>query len=243
MSLYIGDVTHHRLRPVRHALRYRLFMLLLDLDEAPKLRLFRAGLVSFRQRDHGDGTPCGLRAWVDRHLAEAGLPTGGALRVLCMPRVLGMAFNPLSVFFCHAPDGTLAALLYEVNNTFGERHSYLMRVREDAPVISHCCDKRFHVSPFMDMDLRYRFRVIRPAGKLGVFISVSDSAGAVLAAGFTAREQPLTDATLARAVLAMPLLGARVVAGIHWEAAKLWLKGLTLRPAASRPAGTVTIAP
>jgi DUF1365 family protein len=247
-ALYHGVVTHHRRREVAHALRYRIFLLALDLDEVPslarRLRWFgfdQRALLSFWQRDHGDGTKRGLRAWIDVQLAAAGLTGGGPVTVLCMPRVFGHAFNPLTLFFCHAPDGILQAILYEVNNTFGQRHAYLLPVHGDAAQIRQSCGKMFHVSPFMDMDVSYQFRVSLPAGRIGVFITASDNAGVVLAAGFTGRRQALTDAALLRAVFGMPLQGAKVVFGIHWEAMKLWVKGMKLRPAPPRPGTSVTI--
>ncbi len=247
-ALYHGTVTHHRIRPVAHALRYRIFLLLLDLDEAAslgrRLRWFgfdRPGFASFWQKDHGAGTAAGLRGWIDAQLTKAGLPASGAVRVLCMPRVLGHAFNPLTVFFSHAPGGTLQALIYEVNNTFGQRHAYVLPVHGSEAPIRHECAKMFHVSPFMAMDLRYQFRVAAPGERCAVFITASDKDGPVLSAAFTGRRQALTDTALARAVLRMPLLGAKVLVGIHWEALKLWLKGLKLRPAPPRPAETVTI--
>jgi DUF1365 family protein len=247
-ALYHGVVTHHRRRQVVHALRYRIFLLALDLDEAPsltrRLRWFafdQRGLLTFWQRDHGDGTPRGLRPWIDAQLAAAGLHGGGPVTVLSMPRVLGHAFNPLTLYFCHARDGALQAMLYEVNNTFGQRHSYLLPVHGDVTQLSQSCGKAFHVSPFMDMDLSYQFRVSLPGERIGVFITASDEAGVVLAAGFTGRRQALSDASLLRAVLGMPLQGAKVVLGIHWEAMKLWVKGLKLRPAPPSPAASVTI--
>lgn len=244
-ALYTGLVTHRRARPVAHSLRYRVFMLLLDLDEAAglarRLRLFRAGLLCFRQRDHGDGSKTGLRAWVERHLHEAGLETGGAIRVLCMPRVLGFAFNPLTVFFCYAASGAVHAVIYEVNNTFGQRHAYLLPVDGRQDLITQECAKDFHVSPFMDMGLRYRFRICPPAEDVSIGVQVLDSAGVVLAASFTGERQALTDRAIFRAVLAMPVQGAKVLGGIHWEAAKLWMKGLTLRPAPPPPASAISI--
>jgi DUF1365 family protein len=197
--------------------------------------------MSFHQRDHGGGTRDGLRAWVEQHLAQAGLPPGGRIQVLCMPRVLGHAFNPISVYFCHAPDGALQAMLYEVNNTFGQRHSYLLPVHPGQGPLTQECAKEFHVSPFMDMDLRYRFRVLPPAARVGVFITASDQTGTMLTATFAGPRQCLTDAALARVALRVPFLGLQTVAGIHWEAAKLWFKGLKLRPATRQPAVAVTI--
>ena len=240
---------HQRLRPRRHRLSYRLYMLLLDLDEidacASRLRLFsrgRANLFSFRDADHGAGTAEPLRAQVERHLADAGLESdGGPIRLLAMPRVLGFAFNPLSVYFCYRRDGALTAILYEVNNTFGQRHSYLLPVTQGAgPVIRQTIAKRFHVSPFMGMDLDYAFRVVPPASALGIAITAKDGDGAVITAVLTARRHELTDAALLRAFLAMPFVTLKVVAGIGWEAALLWLKGVPLRSRPAPPAEPVT---
>ena len=163
-GLYAGVVGHTRLRPRRHALRYRIFMLLLDLDELDRLeadhRLFkvnRPGLLSFHECDHADGGPGGLKAKIAAQLADAGLPGGGPIRLLCMPRVLGFVFNPVSVFFCYRADGAIAAILYEVNNTFGQRHSYLFPARDERLIV-HDCRKEFYVSPFMAMNMRYQFQ-------------------------------------------------------------------------------------
>ena len=249
-ACYSGVVRHARVRPRLHRLRYDIFNLLLDLDELPalsrRLRLFgfdRAALLSFYQRDHGGGTETGLRAWVDQHLRDARLPVGGAVRLLCMPRVLGHSFNPLSVYFCHDPAGALRAILYQVNNTFGQRHSYLIPVSGDgAPGPVHqTCRKEFYVSPFMDMDLRYRFAVEAPGARVGITIIVSDADGPLLTAAFHGERQALTDRVLLRQVLRMPLLGLKVVAGIHWEALKIWCKGISLRPRPAAPSSPVTI--
>lgn len=244
---------HRRLRPVPHLLRYRVFWLLVDLDELPqlsrRLRLFsldRFNLFSLHARDHGDGQ--GLRAYAERHLRAAGLSAGGPIHLLTMPRILGYAFNPLSVYFCHRPDGVLQAMLYEVNNTFGERHGYLVEVRDrDAAggrVVQHC-GKGFHVSPFLDIDMRYRFDVEPPASDrpgLRIAITASDGDGPVLIARMEAARRPLTSRTLVLAFLAFPLLTLKVVAAIHWEALLLWLKGVQVRPHPGVPAAEVTIA-
>ncbi|MDE2303008.1 MAG: DUF1365 family protein [Sphingomonadales bacterium] len=250
-ALYAGQVMHQRLRPRRHRLAYRLFMLLLDLDEidalAARLRLFARGrfaLFSFHDRDHGAGTAEPLRAQVEAHCAAAGIRLdGGAIRLLAMPRVLGFVFNPLSVYFCHAREGALVAILYEVNNTFGERHSYLLPVAADSgALVRQTIAKRFHVSPFMGMDMDYAFRVVPPADALVVAITGSDAAGTVLTAVLTARRRALTDAALARAFLAMPLLTVKVVAAIGWEALRLWLKRVPLHDHPTSPADPVTLA-
>jgi len=249
-AIYAGAVVHTRLRPKRHRLRYRMFCLLLDLDELTdlhqRLNLFSArgfNLFGFQQRDHGDGGTTPLRVQIEAHLLRAGIDiAGGAISVLCMPRVLGFVFNPLSVFFCHHADGTLAAMLYEVNNTFGQRHGYLIPVEgTDQDQHRQICAKRFHVSPFMDMAMTYRFRITRPKERVGVAIDVTDADGSVLTAAFAGRRRPLTDGNLLRAFLRHPLLALQVLAGIHWEALKLWRKGIPLRRLPPAPAEAITI--
>ncbi len=230
-ALYRGQVMHRRLRPARHALRYRVFWLLLDLDELPalarRLRLFscaRFNLFAFHPRDHGDGSATPLRAQVETLLAQAGIAGGGAVRLLTMPRLLGFAFNPISVYYCHDAAGTLSAILYEVNNTFGERHAYLLPVRGGPGIVHQRAAKAFHVSPFLPLRLDYRFRVMPPGERLVLGISAEDEAGPVLTAALAARRHDLSDAALVRAFLAMPLLTAKVVLAIGWEALLLWLK-------------------
>jgi DUF1365 family protein len=249
-ALYSGHVQHRRLRPKQHHLRYGLFNLLLDLDELPalsrRLWLFgfdRAGVVSFHQRDHGAGTADGLADWVRQQMRAAGLAADGAIRVLCMPRVLGHCFNPLSVYFCHDRPGRLIAMLYQVNNTFGQRHSYLIPIAamdDDGPIRQHC-DKAFYVSPFMDMGLRYEFLVQRPAERVVVTVTVLDDQGVLLAASFAGKRHGLTDRALLGAVLRAPLLGAKVLAAIHWEALRIWRKGIAFRPRPAPPPRAVTI--
>lgn len=248
-GLYAGVVSHTRLRPRRHALRYRIFMLLLDLDELPALdrglKLFSVGrfnLTSFNPRRHGDGSATPLKAQVEAQLQAAGIAHGGPVRLLAMPRILGGGFNPLSVFFCHRPDGTLSALLYEVNNTFGERHSYLIPA-EPGQIVRQACDKGFYVSPFMDMDLSYAFRVRPPAEMVQVLIDVDDAEGRLLSTGFAAERRELTDRAVLGAWLTHPWMTLGVLGAIHWEALKIWLKGETVRVRPAKPAWAVTVAP
>jgi len=249
-AFYGGTLIHQRYRPRRHKLRYALFQLLLDLDEAPRLAdrlgLFsynRFNLFSFHERDHGDGAGP-LRAWVDAALGKAGVDiAGGAVKLLCMPRVLGHVFNPISIYFCHAPGGALAAMIYEVNNTFGQRHSYVIPVAEGAAGdIRQSCAKAFHVSPFMDMAMTYAFILTRPGETLSTTVLGRDPAGAlILSARFAARRRPLSDRTLLGALFAYPLLTLKVVAAIHWEAVKLAARGVRLRPAPVAPAEAITV--
>lgn len=252
-ALYAGSVTHQRLRPARHRLRYRVFSLLIDLDELPelagRLRLFslnRFNLFSLHERDYGAGDGRGLRTYVDQQLRAAGLATGGAIRLLSMPRILGYAFNPLSVYFCHHPDGALQAVLYEVNNTFGERHSYLIEVdasQRESERITQACPKELHVSPFLGLAMQYRFRVEPPSARrpgLAIGISAEDAQGAVLTARFDARRHALRDSALALVFVSHPLLTLKVVAAIHWEALRLWIKGVSLHSRPPAPSRALT---
>jgi DUF1365 family protein len=245
-ALYSGVVVHQRFKPRGHRLRYRLAQMLFDLDAMPALRLFshnRFNLVSFHDRDHLDGSGTDLRVQVEQALTDAGLgPDGGPIRLLCMPRILGHAFNPISVFFCHRRDGSLMALLYEVNNTFRQRHSYLIPVEDpDAAMIRQHCAKAFYVSPFMRMDMTYAFHVVPPAEATAVIVHGDDDEGRVITASFVARREDLTDKALVGMLLRHGLLSLKVIGAIHWEAAKLWLKGLRIQPRPSPPDHAVTI--
>ncbi|WP_420383685.1 DUF1365 domain-containing protein [Novosphingobium sp.] len=232
-ALYVGHVMHHRMRPRVHRLRYRLFSLLLDLDEidtlSARLWLFSRGrfnLFGFYDRDHGDGTDRPLRAQAEALLTRAGIDHGGPIQILTMPRLLGFAFNPLIVWFCHDRSGELRAIIYEVHNTFGERHSYVLPVAGDdkGDDVQQDVAKRFHVSPFLPMAMDYAFRVAPPGDTLSIAITARDADGPVLFAIQRAGRRMLTDAALARVALTHPLLTLKVVAGIAWEAARLWLK-------------------
>lgn len=250
-AVYIGSVAHRRMKPRVHAFRYNAYWLLVDIDELPtlhrRLRLFshnRWNVFSFRDGDHASGAATPLRPQIERHLQQSGIDLqGGAIRILCMPRVLGFVFNPLSVHFCFGRDGMLKALLYEVHNTFNQRHSYLIGVppqaRTDAAV-EQTCAKRFYVSPFMEMDMSYRFRVTPPGASVGVVICGDDAGGPVIAATLAGERHALTDRTLLRVLLAMPLVTLKVVAAIHWEALRLWLKGLRLVPRPAPPPDPVS---
>jgi len=253
-ALYAGAVMHQRLRPRRHRLRYRVFSLLLDLDDldrvAARLWLFsrnRFNLFSFHDRDYGSGTSEPLRTQLERHMRAAGIDAdGGPIRLLTMPRMLGYAFNPLSAYFCYRRSGALAAILYEVNNTFHERHSYLIPVPEEANgddgrAIRQVCPKQFYVSPFLNMDMTYSFRVVPPGRRVGIAISGRDTQGPIIVASLFAERFPLSDSGLALAFVTYPLLTLKVIAGIHWEALALWLKGIRLRKRPQPPDRTVTV--
>jgi DUF1365 family protein len=249
-SLYVGKVMHRRLRPRMHRFSYRSFWLLVDLDQlaavSEQMMLFscdRPNLFSLYTRDHGDGTSTPLRTQIDRQLRHAGVKlAGGQVELLCMPRTAGFSFNPLSIYFCRHANGRLAAIVYEVHNTFGERHSYVMPVDASQRTIRQSFGKQFYVSPFLDMDLRYDARVTIPKERVEIGITASGSAGAVLHASLSATRTPFTDAALVRLFSKVPFVTLKVIAAIHWEALRLWVKRMKVirrpRPLVSNePAG------
>ena len=233
-AIYEGSVVHQRLRPKRHRLTYKVFSLLLDLDELAaldkQLWLFgynRRSLLSFHDKDHGSTHEQGLRSWAEERMREASIvPDGGAIRVLCSPRIFGYVFNPISTYFCYRKDGSLAVILYEVCNTFKERHTYIIPVRPSPKaVIRQDCAKAHYVSPFIDMEATYHFRIIEPAEKVSIVIREEDTEGLLLAASMQGNKKPLTNKTLARCLILYPLLSVKIIIGIHWEAVKMWAKG------------------
>jgi uncharacterized protein len=250
-ALYVGSVMHRRLRPKRHAFRYRAFWLLLDLDTletvSKSLRWFsynRPNLFSLYDRDHGDGSATPLRTQVDRLLTEAGIdPAGMRVQLLCMPRTMGYCFNPLSLYFCSRADGTLAAVIYQVHNTFSERHSYVMPVQRSYGALHQSTRKVFYVSPFMDMDLRYDFRITGPDDRIVVGIRASQSGVPVLNANMAGLRLPLTDRNLVSVFLRIPAVSIKVIAAIHWEALRLWIKGVGLRRRPSYPPHAAAVVP
>jgi hypothetical protein len=222
--------------------------MLIDIDRADDagrtLKLFsvnRFNLFSFHERDHGCDDEAPLAARIRATLWGAGFRGDGRILLLCYPRILGYVFNPLAVYYCHDGEGRLEAVIYEVRNTFGGMHSYLIPVEDDAPIIRQSADKVFHVSPFMDMDHRYNFRLKRPGDDIAVAIHQTDASGPIFNAAFSGAREEATDASLARAFLRYPLMTLKVIAAIHFEAAKLFLKGMRTRKAASEPPGPVSI--
>jgi DUF1365 family protein len=246
-ALYFGAVMHRRHRPRPHKLRHGVFWTLLNLDEVDaldrRLALFshnRFNVFSLHDADHGDGSTVALRAQIDRHLAAAGLRADKVF-LLCMPRVFGYSFNPLSIYFCCSADGAIDAILYEVHNTFGERHSYLVATAGQAQPFEHSCDKQFYVSPFMGMQLTYAFRTLADNASVAVTIRGADEKGPMIDASLAGRSAALTDLKLLQAMVVYPLLTLKVIAAIHWHALRMLLKGYRIAPRPKPPLDSVTI--
>jgi len=243
-GLYRGQVMHHRLKPARHRFVYRVTSLLLDLEELDqlhtRLRLFshnRFNLFSFYDQDHGDGSERPLIEQVRQTLHEHDLDLGnGRIELLCYPRLLGYVFNPLSVFYCYDEQDRLRVILYEVSNTFNQKHNYLIPVADpEQRVIRQCCNKAFYVSPFIGMATRYHFRLQPPGKRVAVCIRQTDDDGPVLHATFTGQRLPLSDHHLLRTFLRHPLMTLKVISGIHWEALRIWRKQVPLQPRPAPP--------
>lgn len=249
-AIYLGQVVHKRLAPRTHAFRYRVFALALDLDELPRLgaslRLFAyndRGLTSFHEADHGcrDGHP------VARHirsiLAGNGLGHAGArIVLLCYPRLLGYVFNPLSVYFCYDSSAHLSAIVYEVSNTFAERISYVIPVAETERRAMHqTCAKQMYVSPFTHADAEYGFHVLPPADDVVVGVTLREGHTPILKTHFRGDRVALTDRAIATVVARLPMMTLKVIAGIHVEAARLWLKGVPVVPRHVSPSYSVKL--
>ena len=246
--LFLGHVMHRRLRPAVNAFAYPVFYVQLPLRQlaAAACAVFsidRPNLLSFQSRDHGprDGSP--LLPWIEGLLAAHGLPHDGEIVLQTFPRLCGYVFNPVSFWFCHAGDGRLIAVLAEVNNTFGGSHSYLLHRRgaalDDGAELR--ADKCFHVSPFNDVEGGYRFRFQRERAVQLCRIDYDDAAGELLLTSISGKATAWSAAALLKAVLRMPFLTFGVIARIHWQALKLWLKGVPFRGA--RPVAAATSLP
>lgn len=234
-AIYNGTVVHRRLKPKNHLLKYNVFSLLLDLDaldlidknKAP-LAINRFGFLSFYESDHGDGRGKGLKTWVIEQLFRAGIDNADIrVRVLCYPRFIGYVFNPLTVFFCETQDHKTIAILYQVKNTMGESHTYIIPIEPDAKApLKHECDKAMYVSPFTPMESSYAFSIVPPGDGICVSIQQLDEDGPILNASFTGKRAVFNRSNLRHAILRHPLMTMKVIASIHLEALKLWRKGV-----------------
>lgn len=247
-AFYVGQVMHQRLRPIGHRFSYDVFSLLIDLDHLPEadaksafFSVNRNSLLSFHEKDHTDIAGRSLRAYVDDMLQRAGVADpADRILLVCYPRILGLVFNPLAVYYAYDASGNLIALVYEVRNTYGERHTYVCPIMEGdvtSAGVRQECDKIFHVSPFIPMTMRYHFRMLPPGDGIRWRILEHSPDGPLLAATFSGQQRPVTTGQILRLVARIPHLTIKIVLGIHWEALKLWIKGMRYipRPAAPSP--------
>lgn len=229
--LYDGIVVHRRLMPVQHSFRYRVFSMLLDIDQLEAidegLNLFsieRFNLFSFMNKDHGRRDGSALRPWIESQLNDRGLARPHKILVHCFPRLLGYVFNPLSVYYCYDDQDQCFAVVYEVKNTFGDQHCYVAKI-DNPDIFQHGSDKTFFVSPFIDISGHYRFGGHQPGVRYHLKITKYDKLGRELEASQTGSRATLSDGALIKRFFTYPLMTFKVIAGIHVEALRLWLKG------------------
>ena len=234
--IYNGNVIHKRFKPKEHFFKYKVFSLFIDLSELNelnnKLKFFslnKFNLISFYEKDHGDRDGSSLFEWVKKNLINNEISTDNIkVKLLCYPRIFGYVFNPLSIFFVYDNNDNLISILSEVKNTFGEQHTYVFKVEGQNKLIQNNCSKKFHVSPFIEMDCNYFFRILNPDQKLSVVIDQYDQEGKILFASQDGERSALTSKNLMNSYLKHPLMTFKIISAIHFEAFKLWFKGIKL---------------
>ena len=249
IRLLRGHTTHERSMPFTHRFKYGLSMIEVDIDRldeaATSSRLFsfeRINLFSFRRRDHGDRQDVPLRPWAEEQFAKAGIDLqGGAIRLVTYPRHLFYKFAPISLWLGYGLDGELRGILYEVNNTFGETHTYAATT-PDAPRSQHQTDQVFHVSPFFDVSGRYEFTLRDDDKRLSLMVATQTQNGQQHLATIMARKQPLTSAQLLWITLTKPFSTLSVTLAIHWQAFRIWLKGARYHSKPKQAEPRITIA-
>ena len=232
-SIYNGTVIHKRFKPKVHFFKYQVFSLLIDLSELDildkKISFFSYNsfnLISFFDKDHGERNGTSLIEWVKKNLKENKINNENIkIKLLCYPRILGYVFNPLSVFYVYNNNDNLVSILYEVKNTFGEQHTYIFKV-ENNNLLQHNCEKKFHVSPFIEMNCNYFFRILKPAEKISVIIDQYQSNEKILYASQDGKRSDFTSSELIKSYLKHPLMTFKIISAIHFEAFKLWAKGI-----------------
>ena len=234
-KIYSGQVIHTRFKPKKHYFKYKVFSLLIDLDEINKinnnLNFFsynKFNLISFFDKDHGNRDGSNVKEWVKENLIERNIKFQNIrVEILCYPRILGYVFNPLSILYVYNEKNELISIFYEVKNTFGEQHTYIFET-EDQKIIKNKCDKKFYVSPFIDMECVYNFSVTKPGESISVIINQHDKEGKLLFASQDGKSQDLTSKNLILNYLRHPLMTFKVIVAIHYEAFKLWFKKVKL---------------
>ena len=233
-AIYNGQVIHKRFKPKVHYFKYKVFSLLIDLSELEilekKVNFFsynKFNLISFYEKDHGDRDGSSLISWVKKNLEKDNIQTNDIkIKILCYPRIFGFVFNPLSVFYVYNLENQLISILYEVKNTFGEQHTYIFKVTKDSNLIQNNCSKKFHVSPFIEMNCNYFFRLLKPGNKISVIIDQYDSEDQILYASQDGVRSDFDTKNLIKSYLKHPIMTFKIILAIHFEAFKLWAKGI-----------------
>ena len=234
-KIYSGQVIHTRFKPKKHNFKYKVFSLLIDLDEIKEINnnvsLFsynRFNLISFFDKDHGNRDGGNIKEWVRENLIKKNIKFHSLrVEILCYPRILGYVFNPLSILYVYNEKNELISIFYEVKNTFGEQHTYIFETK-DQKLIKNKCDKKFYVSPFIDMECEYNFSVTKPGDSISVIINQHDKEGKLLFASQDGKSQNFTFKNLILNYLKHPLMTFKVIVAIHYEAFKLWFKKVKL---------------
>ena len=232
-SIYNGTVIHKRFKPKIHFFKYKVFSLLLDLSDLNRLdkdisffSYNTFNLISFFDKDHGERDGSSLFEWVKKNLLENNINSENIkIKLLCYPRIFGYVFNPLSVFFVYDNQENLISILYEVKNTFREQHTYIFKV-ENNNLLQHNCSKKFHVSPFIEMDCNYFFKILKPAEKISVIIDQYQLDDKILFASQDGRRVDFNSKELLKSYIKHPLMTFKIISAIHFEAFKLWAKGI-----------------
>ena len=234
--IYIGNVIHKRFKPKKHFFKYSVFSLFLDLDEISvlneKISFFsynKFNILSFFDKDHGYRDGSSIKDWLIHVLKKKNISTIDIkIKILCYPRIFGYVFNPLSIFFVYNNKNSLISILYEVKNTFGEQHTYVFKVENREKTIENNCKKKFFVSPFMDLESSYYFKILYPGNKLSVVIDQRDEEGKLLYASQDGDRVDFTSKNLIFSYLKHPLMTLKIITAIHFEALRLWVKGIRL---------------
>ena len=233
-AIYNGQVIHKRFKPKVHYFKYKVFSLLIDLSELEtldrKVNFFsfnKFNLISFHEKDHGERNGSSLKLWVHRNLEKNNILTKDIkIKILCYPRIFGFVFNPLSVFYIYNLKDQLISIMYEVKNTFGEQHTYIFKVTKDSNLIQNNCSKKFHVSPFIEMNCTYFFRLLKPGNKISVVIDQYDNEDKILYASQDGFRSDFDTKHLIISYLKHPIMTFKIILAIHFEAFKLWAKGI-----------------
>ena len=231
---YAGEVAHYRFLPKIHSFKYKVFSLCVDLDELDEINRFKGfsvnafNLLSFHENDYGLGQ-LGLRQYVNSVLTKRGFSEATSrIELLCYPRILGYVFNPLSIYFCYDQDNNLQVVMYEVSNTFGDRHSYLLNV-DTQHEIKQECEKALYVSPFMPMQCYYQFEIKLKNNRVSTLIKLFNFEDEhLLNALFVGEKRNFDEENVKDLFFSYPLMTLKVVIGIHWEALRLWVKKVKL---------------